>query len=192
MASVVEICNSSLNILGANRIVSLTEDSKNARLLNQRYEPVRDAVFRSHPWNCLLKRVELAKDSDTPAFEYSYQYTLPSDCLRVIRSQYSEDSTGEEYRIEGRKLLSDEGTIKILYVAKITDPNEYDTLLQETIAARLAHELCFAITQNGALVRNLYDLYLEKLREARHADAAENSVNESNRIQANEFIASRL
>ena len=73
MASVVEICNSSLNILVANRIVSLTEDSKNARLLNQRYEPVRDAVFRSHPWNCLLKRVELAKDSDTPAYEYSYQ-----------------------------------------------------------------------------------------------------------------------
>jgi len=192
MSSVVEICNSSLNILGASRIVSLTEDSKNARLLNQRYEPVRDAVFRAHPWNCLLKRVELAKDTTAPAFEYSFQYSLPADCLRVIRSQYSEFSTGEEYRIEGRKLLSNVGTIKILYVAKISDPNEYDTLLQETIAARLAHELCFAITQNGALVRNLYDLYSEKLREARHADAAENSVDDINRIQANEFITSRF
>jgi|TARA_R100000049_G_C1952698_1_gene101942 hypothetical protein len=192
MASVVEICNSSLNILGATRIVSLTEDSKNARLLNQRYEPVRDAVFRAHPWNCLLKRVELAQDTATPAFEYSYQYTLPSDCLRVIRSQYSEVSTGEEYRVEGRKILSDESTIKILYVAKITDPNEFDTLLRETVAARLAHELCFAITQNNGLVRGLYELYELKLREARHADAAENSVDTVNRFQANEFITSRL
>ena len=62
MASVVEICNGSLNQLGATTILSLTEDSKNARLCNQRYTQVRDAVFRSHPWNCLQKRVELAAD----------------------------------------------------------------------------------------------------------------------------------
>jgi hypothetical protein len=35
-------------------------------------------------------------------------------------------------------------------------------------------------------------LYSEKLREARHADAAENSVDDINRIQANEFINSRF
>ena len=74
MASQVEICNSALNMLGANNITSLTEDSKNARLLNQRYVPVRYAVFRSHSWNCLIKRVELAQDTDTPSHEYSKQY----------------------------------------------------------------------------------------------------------------------
>ena len=74
MASTVEICNSALNSLGASNIISLTEDSKNARLLNQRYISVRDAVFRSHNWNCLIKRVELAADTDTPAFQFTYQY----------------------------------------------------------------------------------------------------------------------
>jgi hypothetical protein len=29
----------------------------------QRFTQVRDAVFRSHPWNCLQKRVELAADT---------------------------------------------------------------------------------------------------------------------------------
>ena len=61
MASVVDICNGALNQLGASTILSLTEDSKNARLCNARYTQVRDSLFRSHPWNCLVKRVELAK-----------------------------------------------------------------------------------------------------------------------------------
>lgn len=55
MASVVQICNGALNQLGASTILTLTEDSKNARLCNARYENVRDAVFRHHPWNCLQK-----------------------------------------------------------------------------------------------------------------------------------------
>ena len=55
MASVVDICNGALNQLGASTILSLTEDSKNARLCNARYTQVRDSLFRSHPWNCLVK-----------------------------------------------------------------------------------------------------------------------------------------
>ena len=45
MASVVNICNSALNLIGASTISALTEDTKNARLCNQRYEPVRNRVF---------------------------------------------------------------------------------------------------------------------------------------------------
>ena len=71
MASVVDICNSALNLLGASTISALTDDSKNARLCNQRYEPVRNRVFRSHAWNCLTKRVQLAKDSTAPVVELS-------------------------------------------------------------------------------------------------------------------------
>ena len=101
MASVIQICNSALNQLGAGSITALTENSKNARLCNERYETVRDAVYRSHPWNCLIKRVQLAQDSDTPAWGFSFQYTLPSDCLRVLQiKDYDAD-----YKIEGRKLL---------------------------------------------------------------------------------------
>ena len=75
MASVVDICNGALNQLGASTILSLTEDSKNARLCNARYTQVRDSVFRSHPWNCLQKRVQLAADTDTPAWGFTKQYT---------------------------------------------------------------------------------------------------------------------
>jgi hypothetical protein len=192
MASVVDICNSALNMLGGNTIISLTENSKNARLCNQRYEPVRDAVFREHPWNCLLKRVELAKDTVAPVFEYSNAYTLPADCLRVLQSENSNLSNNERFRIEGRKLLSDEDTIKILYVAKITDTTEYDTSLIETLSARLAAELAYPITQSSGLMDRMFTLYQTKLKDARFVDATEGTADDDNRLQAGDFINSRL
>ena len=85
MASAVDIANSALNLLGASTISAFTDDSKNARLINQRYEPVRNRVFRSHAWNCLHKRVQLAQNSTAPVVEYSHAYALPSDCLRVLK-----------------------------------------------------------------------------------------------------------
>ena len=194
MASQVEICNSALNMLGANNIISLTEDSKNARLLNQRYEPIRDAVFRSHSWNCLIKRVELAQDTETPSHEYTKQYTLPSDCLRVLRvgghhdSSSSDLDNGQTFKIEGRKLLTDEGTVYLIYIALITDVNQYDTLLRETIAARLAAELSYAITSSAALTNSLKETYLEKLREARFTDATEGTADN---LDSSTFINSR-
>ena len=192
MASTVDICNSALNMLGGATIISLTENSKNGRLCNQRYEPVRDAIFRSHPWNCLIKRIDLAANTETPNFQWSYQYTLPADCLRGLRTENSNLSGEETYRIEGRNLLTNQATIKIQYVAKITDTTQYDTLLIETISARLAAELCYPITQSSTLMDRMFGLYDAKLKEARFADATEGSSDDDNRVQAGDFINARL
>ena len=42
-----------------------------------------------------------------------------------------------EYKIEGRKVKTNEGTIYLVYVALNTDPNIYDTNLQEAISHQL-------------------------------------------------------
>ena len=192
MASVVDICNSALNLLGASTISALTDDTKNARLCNQRYEPVRNRIFRSHAWNCLIKRVQLAQDSAAPVIEFTYQYTLPSDCLRVLKIHNgTTDSVASdlEYKIEGRKVKTDEGTVYLIYVALDTDPNNYDTYLQEAISHQLAADLAYAITNNATLANNYMTRADERLREARFIDATENSVDT---IEANEFTDARL
>ena len=192
MASVIQICNSALNQLGASSITALTENSKNARLCNERYETIRDAVFRSHPWNCLIKRVELAKDTATPSWGFSYQFTLPADCLRVITIlNYDYD-----YKIEGRKVLANHATVKIQYVSRVTDANEYDELLRETISASLAADIAFAVTSSNPTASNMYKLFQDKLREARFVDATEgqntNPDNgQSDVVGASSFINSR-
>ena len=192
MASVVDICNSALNLLGASTISALTDDSKNARLCNQRYEPVRNRVFRGHNWNCLIKRDQLAANSTDPVIEYAKSYALPSDCLRVLKIHTgTNDSINSEidYKLEGRNIVTNEGTVYLVYIALITDPNEYDTYLQESISHQLAADLAYAITNNATLANNYMTRADERLREARFIDATENSLGT---IESNEFTDARL
>ena len=192
MASVVSICNSALNQLGAASITALTDNSKNARLCNERYETVRDAVFRSHPWNCLIKRQQLAQDTATPAYGFSYQFSLPSDALRLIGI----DAYNSDHKVEGRKILCNEKSIKITYISQVTDPNEMDVLLRETISAGIAADLGYAITANLQVSKLMQEKYQYKLSEARHTDASEGyNVDPSNgqvdQILTEDFINSR-
>ena len=192
MASVVDICNSALNLLGASTISALTDDSKNARLCNQRYEPVRNRVFRSHAWNCLHKRVQLAQNSTAPVVEYSNAYALPSDCLRVLKVHNgTTDSIASsiDYKLEGRNIVTDEGTIFLIYIALDTDPNNYDTYLQESISHQLAADLAYAITNNATLADKYMVRADERLREARFVDATENSLGT---VESSEFTDARL
>ena len=169
MASVVDICNGALNQLGATTILTLTEDSKNARLCNARYTQIRDSVFRSHPWNCLQKRQQLAADTDTPAWGFTQQYTIPADCLRILTIlDYDSD-----YKIAGRKILTDNSTMKILYISRVEDPNEYDELLRETLSAALAADIAYAVTSSNPTATNMYRLFQDKLKEARFVDSTE-------------------
>ena len=192
MASVVNMCNSALNLLGASTISALTDDTKNARLCNQRYEPVRNRVFRSHAWNCLHKRVQLAQNSTAPVVEYDHAYALPSDCLRVLKIHNgTTDSiaTALDYKLEGRNIVTDIDTVFLIYIALDTDPNNYDTYLRESISHQLSADLAYAITNNATLANQYMTRADERLREARFIDATENSLGT---VEANEFTDARL
>ena len=196
MASEVDIINSAMNMIGASNIIARDEDSKAARVSNQRYDSIRDAVLRAHPWNCAVTRRSLAPDSETPAFDWDFQFTLPADpyCLRVLRLDYLDI----EFRVEGRKIVSNESSINLIYIARVTDPNEYDTLLQESIAARLAADVSFTLSQSTSLTQNMFNLYESKLKEARFVDATEGTpgavlgVAASGALQADYFTDARL
>ena len=193
MASIVGICNGALNQLGATTILSLTEDSKNARLCNSRFTQVRDALFRTHPWNCLQKRIQIAADSTAPAWGFSFAYTLPADCLRLLRI-LDYDSN---YKVEGRKILSNTSTMKILYISRVTDPNEYDELLRETLSAALSADIAFAVTSNNTTATNMYNLFQDKLKDARFVDSTEGQnvdqdLGMTDVIDAGTFINSRF
>ena len=192
MASTVDICNGALNQLGATTILSLTEDSKNARLCNSRYTQVRDAVFRSHPWNCLQKRVQLASSTNTPAWGYKFQFDLPGDCLRLLRILDFDSN----YQVEGRSILSNNETMKILYISRVEDPNQYDELLRETLSAALGSDIAYAITSNNTTSQNMLVTYQEKLKDARFVDSTEGqNIRQENgmsdAVDAGTFINSR-
>ena len=175
--SQTEICNIALNMLGADRITAITDESANARRLNDIYEEVLFDVLREHPWNFAIQRAQLARLGSNPLFEYDCQFQLPNDCLRVISASDSSGYaiTDNDYKIEGRALLCDETTIYIKYIAKITDPTQYDTQFIYLFATRLAAETAYAITNNKATADLLMQLYTARLEKAKASDAQESS-----------------
>jgi hypothetical protein len=176
MSSSVDICNRALQKLGAERIISLTQNSKEGRACNLAYEPVRDAELRAHTWNFAIKRRELAADATPPVYGYNYSYTLPTDCLRLLKNDYREEYYPKDWKVEGRKILTNYGApLQIRYVARITDTTLFDPLFIETLSCKLAMEMCEELTQSNTKRQMAAEEYKAVLREARKMNAFENA-----------------
>lgn len=168
-ASSTAIANSALSKLGADRIISLDDDSRPARLLKEQYTKILEDLLRSHPWNFALVRTTLAVLTSTPDFEFDFEFQVPSDCLRLLET----DLDDQDWRLEGSLLRANSDEVGVLYVTKAVYPGQYDANFSEVFACRLAHEACYALTQDPKLKEQLWKEYKEKLANARAFDAQE-------------------
>lgn len=180
----VAIANLALTKLGDLRITSLTDNTKPAREINAIYGMLRDKLQRTYNWRFCVKRASLAADVATPTFDYSFQYSLPADCLRVlqINAYYPApdlsdliSSGGQEYVIEAGKILTrSSGSLNLRYLSRISDPTKFDVAFDEAFAALLAYNVCEALTQSDAKKNAALRDYRLCLTEAVRANAIEN------------------
>lgn len=172
--SVIELCNNALLDLGEDVIMSLGDESKAAGLCNHRWPAVRDAVLRAHPWNCAMAQAELAAATAAPLWKWEYKYTLPTDFLRIVQIVGQDGREVMEWEIQGGIILcNEEAPIYISYVRRETDPKKFDALLDEALSSRLAATLAYPLSGSTALAQSYWEVYQEKLAEARGVDARE-------------------
>ena len=184
----IELVNRSLALLGVDSVTSLSDNNKPASVANIILDDTRSAVFRSHPWNCLIKRASLPKDVVAPAYGYANKFVLPSDYLRLLAIEDS-GTISTPYQIEGAFILSDNDSMKIKYVSLETDVSKYDSLLVDALCARLAADLAQPLLQSTSIMQEMWRMYELKLREARFVDAQENAQDV---LEADYWIDSRL
>lgn len=147
MASKIQICNLALSRIGANTITSLDDGTLEANTCKIFFDDLAEEVMIEGSWTSTIKRRSLAKTTRTPEFGFSSEHQLPTDprCLKVL--DLDEDTPGDtRYTIEGDKLLSDNNTVKIRYIAKIEDTEDWDPLLKRAFIARLTAEIVYPIT----------------------------------------------
>ncbi len=183
--SIVKICNIALSLVGEPIISSLAEQSKAARLCDLRYADIRDAVLRAHPWNCAIKRVALAQTTEVPAYGFTKVYQLPTDFLRLVKIE----NRDEAYKRVGRTIYANSDTFRIEYVYQVEDPTEFDSLLVQAIAAKLAKELCLPLARSATRMEALQKHYDATLSEARFIDAAEED--DTGEPQTSEWLQAR-
>lgn len=180
----VAIANLALTKIGDLRIISLSENTKPAREVNAVYSMLRDKLQRTYNWRFCVKRAVLAAESTAPVFDYSYQYPVPSDCLRIlqINAYYPApdlsdliSSGGQEYVLEGGKILTrSSGSMNLRYLARISDPTKFDTSFDEAFASSIAYNVAEALTQSDGKKNAALRDYRMALSEAIRANAIEN------------------
>ena len=90
---------------------------------------------------------EIKKVNADVTYDYSKQFSLPSDCLRLVTVEPTNGST--KYDIEEDKILFDGTSLEIIYVKDQTDYNKLSPLVNETISAYLAYDLAYIITNDN-------------------------------------------
>ena len=176
-ATVVSICSNALLMLGAAPIADLNEDNDRARLAANLFDPARDMVLRRHPWNCAVKRIALAPDVTAPAFDWTYQFTLPSDWLRTL--SVGEAGDYQAFAIEGRKILCDANPLLLRYVWRNDNPATWDDLLVWGMTCVMKAIFAYPTTKSANLSALVEDSLKDVLKQARAVDGQEQPTDDS-------------
>lgn len=168
--SQVDVANSALQRLGAAQITSLSDSSAEARAVSVAYDGNRRDELRAFPWNFTIARVQLAPDATAPAFDYKYAFTMPADCLRVLRPA----DTFCDWQIEGRKILTNNyNPLNLRYIRDVTDEGQWDSSFYNIFAITLAIDMCEKLTQSTSKKQLLLAEYKEAIADAKLSDAIE-------------------
>src|SRR5574337_37280 len=187
----VDICSLALRSLGSKSIQSFNDNTPSAQLMSALYPITRDAVLKSFRWKFAIKRQGLnLLNFQTFQFKQTrlelptgrFTFSLPPDYLSMIET----DQDPSPYKIESfltntqtgaqqLVLISDNQSIGIRYISRITDPSLFDPTFIIALAARLSRDAALPETGDLAKLKSMDELYKEKIAEARYQGSIEDS-----------------
>jgi len=170
------ICNMALTHVGGKSITSLSDTSTEGQICNLNYASARDSLLCWIPWNDAIKRVSIAADAVAPAFDYSRRFLVPGDCLRILQVGEDPDFHDSDHRREGNYILSEDLTLKLVYVSQVQDTSLFTPLFAETLSLYLAWRISFKLNQNLALRKQLWDDFMAIKAIAGSVDGKEDSL----------------
>lgn len=183
------ICNIALGRLGSSRILDISENSTEARACALQYPILRDELLRMHRWNFATKRGALTALVAAPAFGWSKQYSLPSDCLHVNQlNGFEENQEPRKWEIEGKYLLTDESEAQIRYTARVTDPAQFDALFVSALSCMLASRIAKDITGSATMAADA----LQEFERILKPNAQIRDSQESRKKRKREWVESDL
>lgn len=186
MYSQVEICNMALTNYGGGSIMSMDDGTEEARVLNLLYDNCRQSVLAEGIWNFAISYTNtglaLLEGVNHPM--YSYVYSMPKNCLKVLRV-YSSDYELADDRFKCDFEVYNYGTDKAIatnaqnakakYVVDVTTSSLYSPEFVTCLSYLLASRCVEALTRNGQLVAEMDAKYQVALSKALQSNVREGS-----------------
>jgi hypothetical protein len=150
MASQTAICNRALECLGDAPIVSIDDDTKQAKALRRVYDISRRAFLCDHPWHFAKKRASLPASAAAPGWGFAQGYPVPADFLRLLAVKDGPQFSLEADASGSQWILSDAAApLSILYLYDVTDAGRFPPHAVEALARWLAYDLAEDLTQSN-------------------------------------------
>lgn len=181
MSDFIDICNQAIIEVGGDPISSFDNDDEatvESVACSRLYHPTKRALLRSYPWNCATKRQLLAPLAAAPVNEFGYQFTLPTDCIKVFNVYTGDDEVQRKeikstaYQIEGRNILTNYESIIVRYGYNV-DEEKMDPHLEWALAGVLAGRLAYPLTGSNTTQTNFINIGMGRVEEAKITDNLE-------------------
>ena len=199
MATEVSICNQAISWLAGNRIISLNDETTEARLCKDNYAHLRDVVLEERDWSFARARIQFARLAEDPLYGFSAAFAIPNDVISVLQATRGPEAgdasagstgpgfsrenlrNGKEQRIiwqvEGNTIVCDESNLVGRVTKRIVDPSKFSPGFVQALAARIAREIALPLTQSQTMEDKMKAKYTESIAEAGTSDGIQGTSN---------------
>lgn len=170
--------NESLRLIGERRLASLAENREPRRVLDDVWnDGTIDFCLEQGQWNFAMRAIELTPSATVPTFGYTKAFDKPSDFIRT--AGVAED---EFFNVPLTRMVEEVGfwfaDIDPIYVRYVSNSATYGADLSrwpktfaKYVAAFLASEICFTLTQSSEKQKLMLGIMHQRLIDARSKDA---------------------
>ena len=146
---------------------------KKAEAARKMYQSALDSILAETDWTFATKRALLSLVEDKkPAWGEGNYFELPADMIKIIDVM----NRNVQWRREGNYIYIKASEFGLVYVARCVDPTFYPSYFIDALAAKLAVEMCYLLTNSTEKTTILIELYRgEYLPMAKTKNAREKS-----------------
>ncbi len=166
----IDICNRALGLLNQKHIDSFTQNIKEAQVCRFLFYKIKAEVLSSNNWNKAIKQLKLygvLNNEYTP--NYSYKYSLPAGCLRVISVNFT-----KHYLQIGQYFYTNSSDSQVVFLSDLAT-EDLGIHLSYLIALKLAVEMSFMLNNDPVLQNLLRDTYEIEYKKVANLNSLESN-----------------
>jgi hypothetical protein len=166
-SSWTDVANNALKSIGKAKIHNIGDADPVASYCRQFLPTAIETLLPVFDFQAARARAVLNKLVETPPFGFAYYYQLPPDYICTS----SIDAGGQDYTIEGDKLLTDAIAVNLVYIRRIQDPTTMAPYVRNGVSAQLALFLSVPLSSAEELVARVQGQLEAAKAIAKRADA---------------------
>ena len=142
MPTKLQVFNIALAMLGQPPMATEDATGEDGRWCRTNWDHAVELAHEKTGWDFAKVRVQCARQAAVPVHGYSYYYTIPSDCLRILYVSETENRGDEllSYEAEPGKIAASVETLYLTYVSEtsIDAPGRWSASFARYVATELA------------------------------------------------------